>query len=66
VKADPSARIRVDVPAQTVTSLATGRSEPFELNAYKKYCLMNALDDIDYLLEQQPKIEAYERKTIEP
>ena len=62
VQADPAARVRVDVPAQTVTSLATGRSESFELNAYKKYCLMNALDDIDYLLEQRPKIEAYERK----
>ncbi|MBQ6299716.1 MAG: 3-isopropylmalate dehydratase small subunit [Bacteroidales bacterium] len=64
VKADPSTRVRVDVPAQTVTSLATGRSECFELNAYKKYCLMNALDDIDYLLEQRPKIEAYERKNV--
>lgn len=64
VKADPSARVRVDVPAQIVTSLATGRSERFELNAYKKYCLMNALDDIDYLLEQRPKIEAYERKNV--
>ena len=62
VKADPSARVLIDVPAQTVTSLATGRSERFELNAYKKYCLMNALDDIDYLLEQRPKIEAFERK----
>ena len=62
VQANPAARVRVDVPAQTVTSLATGRSEKFELNAYKKYCLMNALDDIDYLLEQRPKIEDYERK----
>ena len=62
VQADPKAKVRVDVPAQTVTNLATGRSESFELNAYKKYCLMNALDDIDYLLEQRPKIEAYERK----
>jgi len=62
VQADPAARVRVDVPAQTVTNLVTGRSESFELNAYKKYCLMNALDDIDYLLEQRPKIEAYERE----
>ena len=62
MQADPSARVRIDVEAQTVTSLATGRSESFELNAYKKYCLMNALDDIDYLLEQKPKIEAYEQK----
>ena len=45
-----------------MTNLATGRSEFFELNAYKKYCLMNALDDIDYLLLQKEKIEAYENR----
>ena len=64
IAADPSARVRIDVPAQTVTNLATGESEPFEINAYKKYCLMNALDDIDYLLEQKDKIEAYEQKAL--
>ncbi len=62
IAADPKMKVRVDVPAQTVTNLATGRSERFELNAYKKYCLTNALDDIDYLLEQKDKIEAFERK----
>ena len=61
IATDPAARVRVDVPAQTVTNLATGRSERFELNAYKKYCLTHALDDIDYLLEQKDKIEAFER-----
>jgi len=61
IAADPKARVRVDVPAQTVTNLATGRSESFELNAYKKYCLMNALDDIDYLVLQKDKIETYEK-----
>lgn len=61
IAADPSARVRVDVPAQTVTNLATGRSESFELNAYKKYCLMNALDDIDYLVLQKDQIETYEK-----
>ena len=61
VQANPSARVRIDVEAQTVTSLATGRSESFELNAYKKYCLLNALDDIDYLVLQQDKINAYEK-----
>ncbi len=64
IAADPSAQVRIDVPAQTVTNLATGESEPFEINAYKKYCLMNALDDIDYLLEQKDKIEAYEQKAL--
>ena len=61
IAADPKMKVRVDVPAQTVTNLATGRSERFELNAYKKYCLTHALDDIDYLLEQKDKIEAFER-----
>ena len=62
IEADPATKVRVDVPNQTVTNLATGRSESFELNAYKKYCLMNALDDIDYLLLQKDKIEAYENR----
>ena len=62
IAADPKMKVRVDVPNQTVTNLATGRSESFELNAYKKYCLMNALDDIDYLRLQKDKIEAYEQK----
>ena len=62
IRENPAMKVRVDVPAQTVTNLATGRSERFELNAYKKYCLTNALDDIDYLLEQKDKIEAFERK----
>ena len=61
IAADPKMQVRVDVPAQTVTNLATGRSEKFELNAYKKYCLTHALDDIDYLLEQKDKIESFER-----
>ncbi|MBQ7194162.1 MAG: 3-isopropylmalate dehydratase small subunit [Bacteroidales bacterium] len=60
IAADPSMKVRVDVPAQTVTNLATGRSEHFEINAYKKYCLMNAMDDIDYLLAQKDKIEQFE------
>ncbi|MBO4761083.1 MAG: 3-isopropylmalate dehydratase small subunit [Bacteroidales bacterium] len=64
IAADPKAKVRVDVPAQTVTNLTTGRSESFELNGYKKYCLMNALDDIDYLLEQKSKIEQYEKKSV--
>ena len=62
VEADPQARVRVDVPAQTICNLSSGRSEHFELNAYKKYCLMNALDDIDWLLEQKARIEEYEKK----
>ena len=62
IAADPQSKVRVDVGAQTVTNLASGRSESFELNGYKKYCLMNALDDIDYLLEKKAAIEEYEKK----
>lgn len=54
--------VTVDVPAQTITNEATGKSEHFELNGYKKYCLMNALDDIDFLLENRQKIEAWEAR----
>lgn len=62
IAADPDTEVKVDVPAQTVTNLATGNTEHFELNAYKKYCLTNALDDIDYLLEQKNKIEDFEKR----
>ena len=61
IKANPKTEVKVDVPAQTVTNLATGASEHFDLNGYKKYCLMNGLDDIDFLLESKDKIEAWEK-----
>lgn len=60
IKDDPKTLVEVDVPNQVVTNKATGRSEKFEINGYKKYCLMNALDDIDFLLENKDKIEAWE------
>lgn len=62
IKADPKTMVTVDVPAQTITNEATGKSEHFELNGYKKYCLMNALDDIDFLLENRQKIETWESR----
>lgn len=60
ISKDPATLVKVDVPAQTVTNEATGRSEQFELNAYKKYCLLNALDDIDYLLQHKEDIVRFE------
>ena len=56
----PQAEVKVDLPAQTVTNMQTGHSEHFDINGYKKYCLMNALDDIDFLLENKGIIEEYE------
>ena len=58
---NPQAEVRVDVPGQTVTNLETGHSEHFEINSYKKYCLENAYDDIDFLLSNTDKIEAFEK-----
>ncbi len=62
IAANPQTEVKVDVPNQTVTNLATGNSEHFDINSYKKYCLMNAYDDIDFLLSNKEKIEAYEGK----
>lgn len=62
IQADPKTPVTVNVPEQTITNEATGRSEHFDINGYKKYCLMNALDDIDFLLENQTKIEEWEKK----
>ena len=47
---------------QTVTNLATGRSEHFDINGYKKHCLMNGLDDIDFLVANQEKTELWEQQ----
>ena len=62
IYADPKTVVVVDLPAQTITNRATGKSETFEINGYKKHCLMNGLDDIDFLLANKDKIEAYESK----
>ena len=60
IYANPKAIVEVNVPEQTITNKSTGHSEQFELNAYKKHCLMNGLDDIDFLLSQKDKIEEWE------
>ena len=61
IAADPLTQVRVDLPNQKVTNLTTGHFESFDINGYKKYCLMNGLDDIDFLLKSKDKIEAYEK-----
>ena len=62
VNADPKAEVKVDLPSQTITNLSTGNSESFEINGYKKHCLMHGLDDIDYLLTRKDDIVAWESK----
>ena len=59
---NPKALVTVDLPKQTVTNLSTNHSEQFEINAYKKLCLMSGLDDIDFLVANKDKIEVWEKR----
>ena len=52
--------LTVDLEKQTITIDATGESEQFEINYYKKTCLLNGYDDIDYLLSMKEEITAFE------
>ncbi len=61
IKKDAKTQVKVDLPNQTITNLATNKSEKFEINGYKKHCLLNGLDDIDYLLSVKDKTEKYEK-----
>ena len=57
---NPQTEVVVNLPEQTVTNTANGDTERFEINGYKKYCLMNGLDDIDFLVQNRDKVEEYE------
>ena len=53
-------RFTVDLEAQTLTALSDGRSERFEIDAYKKRCLQNGYDDVDYLCSISDQIRRFE------
>jgi len=57
---DSNAEIEVNLPEQSITILSTGEKENFEINHYKKTCLLNGYDDIDYLLSMKNDIEQFE------
>lgn len=59
---NPDLKLKIDLSEQTISIEGTDKQETFEINAYKKYCLSQGYDDIDYLLSQQEKIEAYEQE----
>ncbi len=52
----------VDLAKQTITILSTGEAASFDINSYKKTCLLNGYDDIDYLLSIKPAIETFEKE----
>ncbi len=66
IEADPKTSIHVSLPAQTITIESTGAAQSFEIDPYKKMCLLNGYDDIDYLLSIQTKIDQYEETTQNP
>ena len=60
IENDPKTKVEINLPLQRITNEATGKSEEFEINTYKKHCLLNGLDDIDFLLQNKDKIKFYE------
>jgi 3-isopropylmalate/(R)-2-methylmalate dehydratase small subunit len=62
VDKDSKMTMTVDLENQLITNNATGKSEKFAINSYKKECLLKGFDDIDYLLNKKDAIEAYEKR----
>lgn len=59
IEADPKTEIKVDLPNQKVTLLATGESESFDINGYKKDNMLNGFDDIDYLQNMKEEVRVF-------
>lgn len=64
IETDPNTQLKVDLQAQRITIVATGASEQFDIDPYKKMCLSEGYDDIDYLLSQKSKIEQFENQQV--
>jgi len=62
VTADSKATLTVNLEEQTITNNSNGAVESFQINAYKKNCMLNGFDDIDFLLSNKEKIETWEKK----
>lgn len=64
IKASPKTKITVDLVAQTIGVAGSNHVESFEIDAYKKTCMINGYDDIDYLLSKKDTIEQFEKTLI--
>jgi 3-isopropylmalate/(R)-2-methylmalate dehydratase small subunit len=62
IEKDPATKVEIDLENQKITILPDGPSESFDINPYKKKCLLNGFDDIDYLLNISDHIEAWEKE----
>jgi 3-isopropylmalate/(R)-2-methylmalate dehydratase small subunit len=63
---DPNSLILIDLKEQIVLLKETGQFENFEIDSYKKHCLLNGFDDIDYLTSIKDKIEEFEKNRLVP
>ncbi|KIC95671.1 3-isopropylmalate dehydratase small subunit [Flavihumibacter solisilvae] len=61
IEKDPATTLEVDLPAQTISLPSVGLTTTFDINPYKKTCLLNGYDDIDYLLSIRKEIEQHEK-----
>ncbi len=64
VEKDPTREVEIDLEAQTISIPTLDLSESFEINSYKKTCLMNGYDDIDYLISKKKQIEEFEKNYV--
>ena len=64
IEDDSATLIKVDLEKQEISLQASGASEHFDINPYKKKCLLNGYDDIDYLLSIKEKIAQFEKSRI--
>ena len=62
VEANPKTEIKIDLPAQTIEIVGTEHKESFEIAPYKKQCLVNGYDDVDFLVSIRSEIESFEQK----
>ena len=63
IEGNPVTELEIDLPNQTITLLATGEQESFQINGYKKHNLMNGFDDIDYLQDMKEEIKVFAEKS---
>lgn len=64
ISKDNKAQLTVDLASQTITNNTTGKSESFAIDGYKKECLLNGYDDVDYLVTLRPEVAGYEQSRV--
>jgi 3-isopropylmalate/(R)-2-methylmalate dehydratase small subunit len=62
IEKDSNAKIKIDLSQQQISLVSTGESEKFDINPFKKKCMINGYDDIDYLISIKEKIQQYEKQ----